>query len=139
MTSKTRLSSLVTSLGKARERRVKAYDSYAELRDKENAVRTELYAELQAVGLRSAKGLDFNASIVETPTVVVKHEQTVLNWLRESPNIESDLYIGLRTDAFKGLAQSVLKSTGEVIPGTALEVRETLSIRSNKKKEINHE
>lgn len=134
--SKTTLSKLVTALGKARIKRVIAYEKYTELRNNEALIRTELYAELQTVGLLSAKGEDYTASIVQKPTIVIRHEQTVMNWLRETPNIESDLYIGIKQDAFKGLAQSVLKTTGEIIPGAELEMRENLSIRSNIKKEI---
>lgn len=132
-TSQMSLSELVAALGEARTASSNAYEGYKELKGNEDQLRYELELKLHEMGLKSAKGEDFTASVVEKPTVVVKHEQSVIDWLKNTPDIESDRYIGLKTTEFQSLAKSMLKGTGEVIPGTEVEVRESLAIRANKK------
>lgn len=127
------LSRLLNELGEARNDSHNAYERYKELKGIEDQVRYELEAALHGIGLRSAKGENFTASIVEKPTIVVKSEVTVIEWLKESPEIESDRYIGIKAAEFKSLAESLLKGTGEVVPGCEVEVRESLAIRANKK------
>lgn len=131
--AKTRLSELLDSLGKARIASTNAYQSYREVKDSEDQLRYELEQELRSIGLKSAKGQDYTASIIEKPTVVVRNETEVIGWLNNTPDIESDLYIGLKPVQFQSLARSILQGTGETIPGTEVEVRESLAIRSNKK------
>lgn len=97
-------------------------------------LRAALFQELQANQLRSAKGLDYTASIVERPSIIINHEQDVIEWLKATPDIEYDLYVGLKTTAFQTLAKAVIGS-GQEIPGTLVVVNESLSIRSNIKKE----
>lgn len=126
---------MLTKLGRARQASARAYDIYKQLKEMEDALRAQLFETLKADNLRSAKGADFTASISQTPTVVVKHEPSVIDWLKHAPDIEYDQYVGLKTTNFQGLARSILKGTGEVIPGTEIEVRETISIKSNVKKE----
>jgi hypothetical protein len=126
------LSRLLTELGTARLASSNAYERYKELKGIEDQLRYELEATLNGLGLKSAKGKDFIASIAEKPTIVVTHEQSVIEWLRETPEVESDRYIGLKATEFKSLAQAYLKGTGEVIPGTEVQIKESLSIRANK-------
>lgn len=127
------LSELIAALGQARTASNGAYEHYKELKGLEDQLRYELELELKQSGLKTAKGHNFTATIVERPTVVVKNETEVLEWLREAPNVESDLYIGLKKTEFSSLATSMLKGTGEVIPGTEVEVRESLAIKANAK------
>lgn len=127
------LSELVAALGQARAASTNAYEGYKEQKAIEDQLRYELEAKLHTDGLKSAKGADFTASITEKPTVVIKNEPAIIEWLKSTPDIESDQYIGLKTTEFKSLAQSLLKGTGEVIPGTEVEIRESLAIRSNTK------
>lgn len=129
--STSTLSELVKRLGIARTRTQDAYESYCILRDSEGMLRRALQAELEASGLRSAKGLNYTASIVEKPTIVVRHEQSVIEWLRTTSDIKYEQYVGLRSQAFQTLAKSLLKGTGELVPGTEMQMHETLSIRSN--------
>lgn len=132
-TSQMPLSDLVAALGHARAATTSCYEAYKEVKGIEDQLRYELENMLTAMGLKSAKGADFTASIIEKPTIVVKREQDVIEWLQSTPDIESDRYIGLKTTEFKSLALSLLKGTGEIIPGTEVEARESLAIRSNTK------
>lgn len=129
------LSDLVAALGNAREAASGAYMAYKEIKGIEDQLRYELELMLHEQGLKTVKGQDFTASISETPRILIKNEQAVIDWLKEAPNIETDRYIGLKATDFQTLAKSILKGTGEVIPGTEVEVRESLAIKSNKKKE----
>lgn len=129
--TKTNLSKLVSQLGEARQTSSIAYEAYKKLKEEEDGLRAALYAELTLMNIRSAKGDDFTASIVAKPTVVVKDEKTVIKWLRDDPKVNEELYIGLKPTMFQTLAKSILSSSGEVIEGTELVVKENLSIRSN--------
>lgn len=130
------LSELVAALGQAREASQNAYEAYKEQKGIEEQLRYELELELHATGLKSAKGADFTASLIEKPTVIIKDDTAIVEWLRHTPDIEADLYIGLKTTEFKTLAQTILKGTGELIPGTDIEIRESLAIRANKPKKV---
>jgi hypothetical protein len=134
-TSPISLSSLVSALGESRKASSNAYEAYKELKGIEDQARYELEAMLREMGLKSAKGQDFTASIAEKPTIIIKNEADIIDWLQNTPDVESDRYIGLKQTEFKSLAQAMLKGTGEVVPGTEVEVRESLSIRANKKQE----
>lgn len=137
MTTTSNLSRLITELGTARAAASGAYEHYKELKGIEDQLRYELEAELHNVGLKTAKGSDFTASLMETPRVVVKHEPSVIEWLRNKPDIEPDRYIGIKATEFQTFARTYLKGTGEIIPGTNVEIRESLSIRANKKGSAN--
>jgi hypothetical protein len=134
-TSPISLSSLVSALGESRKASSNAYEAYKELKGIEDQARYELEAMLREMGLKSAKGQDFTASIAEKPTIIIKNEADIIDWLQNTPDVESNRYIGLKQTEFKSLAQAMLKGTGEVVPGTEVEVRESLSIRANKKQE----
>ena len=132
MTALPSLSSLVSALGRAREARVQAYEAYQRYKEVEDNLRADLFTMLQSQELRSAKGRDFTASIVARPGIIITHEPSVLDWLEHAPDIEKDMYVGLKKDAFKRFAEIYLKGTGEQIPGTELQVRETIAIKKNK-------
>lgn len=131
------LSELITELGKVKEASNSAYERYKELRDIQDQLKYQLEAQLRSSGLRSVKGADYQAVITEKPSVVIKHEASVIDWLEHAPDIESDQYIGLKATEFKSFADKYLKGTGEIIPGTEIVIKESLSIRKNKK-EQNH-
>jgi hypothetical protein len=126
------LSELVAALGDARTAAANSYQTYKEAKGIEDQLRYELEVLLKEQGLKSVKGSNYSAVITETPRVVVKHEGSVIEWLRNAPDVETDRYIGLKATEFQSLAKSMLKGTGEVIPGTEVEVRESLAIRANK-------
>lgn len=133
-TSNLSLSELVAALGDARTHSSALYNTYKEAKTVEDQLRYELEEKLKETGLKSVKGANYNAVIMETPRIVIKHEQSVMDWLKESPDIESDRYIGIKSLEFQGLAKAMLKDNGEVIPGTEVEMRQSLAIRSNTKK-----
>lgn len=128
------LSELVAALGEARVAASNLYQTYKEAKGIEDQLRYQLEEQLKVSGLKSVKGADFQAVITETPRVVIKHEQSVIDWLRNTPDVETDRYVGVKASEFQSLAKAMLKDTGEMIPGTEVEVRETLAIRANKQK-----
>lgn len=133
--TKMPLSEIITALGDARKAASNAYMRYKELKDIEDQLRYELELELRFQHLKSVKGADYSAVLTETPRIVIKQEHEVMAWLQEAPDIETDRYVGVKSAEFQTLAKSLLKGTGEIIPGTTVEVRETLAIRAIKPKE----
>ena len=127
------LSELLQKLGENKQESAKYYGKYKELKEQEDALKFELTDMLHEMGLKTAKGDLFTASIAEKPTIVIKNEKEVVEWLKNTPNIESDFYIGLKANEFKKMATVMLKDTGELANGTEVIVNESLSIRSNKK------
>lgn len=123
---------LIDEVGRANKEARALYKLYKELKDKEDVLRVELVEKLHKTGLKSAKTDMFNASISERSDIVVTHEQSVLDWLKETPDIETDQYIGLKTTNFKTLARALRKDTGEIVPGTEVVTSETLTIKGVK-------
>lgn len=128
-----RISELIEAIGVNKKRQAEAYKNYKELKEIEDIWKQELQAELEKAGLKSAKGDKYLATLSERSDIVVTHEPSVIEWLKESPNVEEDAYIGLKLVNFKQLANQVLKETGEIIPGTDRIIKESLSIKENKK------
>lgn len=128
-----KVSDLLKKLGENKQASSELYKSYKELKEQEEQLKYDLIVMLRDSGLKSAKGEAFTASIMETPSVVIKDESAVLEWLRNTPDVETDFYIGVKKPEFNTLAKQMLKETGELAHGTELEVRETLAIRANKK------
>ena len=124
---------LLNELGALKQVSNALYESYKECKAKEEPLKAELFAKLKDTGLKSAKGDNYTASITETPTVVITHESEVMEWLRNTPDVEEDFYIGIKKPEFNTLAKQMLKETGELANGTELEVRESLAVRANKK------
>lgn len=124
---------LIEALGHARAATTSCYEAYKEVKAIEDQVRYELELKLRETGLRSAKGATFTASISEKPSIVINNESAAIEWVKNFPDLEADFYIGLKTTEFKNLASSLLKGTGEIPDGCSVEVKESLSIRNNKK------
>lgn len=127
------LTELLTELGKARAAANKTYVEYKKEQEIVDVLRDELLVMLKETGLKSAKNDEFTVSISQTPRVVIVNESALIEWLKETPDIESDVYIGVKRSAFDTLAKTMLKSTGELANGTEVAVTEALNIRSNKK------
>ncbi len=127
------LAEILEQLGTIKQQGAEVYKAYKVLKDKEDSLKNDLLTVLKSTGLKSAKGDAFTASIAETPTIVIKDEAAAMEWLKNSPNVESDFYIGIKKIEFNGLAKQMLKETGELADGTDVEIRESLSIRANKK------
>lgn len=127
------LTEILKKLSKAKENTQQAYASYAEARDAMELIKDELTAELKSQGLKSAKTDDFVASIVDKTSIQINHEASVIDWLKHQPDLEPDLYIGVKKQAFEPMAKLMLKNTGEVIPGTDIKTSEYLAVRKVKK------
>ena len=125
---------LIELLGALKKEANNLYYQYKEKQAAITGIQNDLRSELDSLGLRSAKSLNFGVSIVTKPNIQVLHEPSVIEWLNNTPNIESDAYIGLKLTNFKPLALEILKQTGEIIPGTELSQSESLTIRSNERK-----
>lgn len=124
---------LLERLGENKALAAETYKAYKELKEAEQSLKADLTFLLKDSGLKSAKGEAFTASITETPTVVIRDEPALMEWLKNTPDVESDFYIGVKKVEFGTLAKQMLKQTGELADGTEVEVRESLAIRANRK------
>lgn len=126
------IANLISSLGELKKAQAEAYKTYKGMKEAEDSLKAQLIEQLQVVGLKSAKGDKYSVSISSRSDVVVTHEQSVIEWLKTSPDVETDAYIGLKMTPFKVLAKQVLKDTGEIVPGTNLKTIESISVKENK-------
>jgi hypothetical protein len=131
--NQNKIAELVAELGKKTNDNKALYATYKESKDEEDKIRLTLTERLKGTGLLTAKTPEYTASIAVKQQVAVTNEREAIDWLKNS-GLETDQYIGLKTTNFKTMATSMLKDTGEVIPGTQLVESESLSIRANKKK-----
>ena len=121
---------LLKKLKQASDLSSKAYSAYKEAKEIEDKLRQDVREQMLSTGLLSAKTKDLTASIVNKPTIEIKHEQSAVEWLKNEPNLETDQFIGLKATEFKKFALHRLKETGEEIPGTIIIMNQSLSIRS---------
>jgi len=130
------LQSLIDEYGELKSKANKLYSEYKDLVVVVEEKRYELQKMLEATGLRSVKSANYGVSTVSKRNIAVTNEHLVMEWLKDTPDIEGDLYIGVKLTQFKQLADQVLKQTGEIIPGTEVSTKETISIKkvSNEKK-----
>lgn len=129
----SKITILLDRLGRQRKLTQKAYDEYKAVKELEDITRDDLSNELHAIGLTSAKTKDFTATLAQRVNIEVMHEPSVIDWIKHQPNLEADLYIGLKKSAFDPIAKVLLKNTGELIPGTATIIKEYVSLRDNRK------
>lgn len=127
-----KISNLVDEIGTINRQAADLYKQYKVLKESEDKLRQELMIELSESGLKSAKTDRFIASTSTRHDFLVENEHTVREWLTEQPDVEEDFYIGLKLTPFKTLAKEVLKKSGEIIPGTELTSKETITIKGNK-------
>ena len=123
---------LIDQYGRQKAEANKMYADYKNFLVEVEHTRKLLQAELESSGLRSAKSKDYSVSTVTRPVIEITNEQQAINWLKDMPNIEYDLYIGLKTTSFKKLALELLKQTGEVIEGTEYSTNESITVKDNK-------
>jgi len=126
------IAKLIEAIGELKSAQSETYKAYKEMQNAETELKTQLLDELHRIGLKSAKGEKYSAAVSSKMDIAVTHEQSVIDWLNNTPNVESDAYIGLKLTNFKPLALKVLKETGEIIPGTITVSKESLSIRESK-------
>ena len=131
------LPELMAKLGQARKARQDAYEAYQMHKMIEDDRRGELEMKLRSEGLRSARNDEYSVAITARPTIQITNEAVVMDWLRHQPDIEPDLYIGVKKTQFDTLARIALKATGEIVPGTEVIETEYLSIKANRKEQNN--
>lgn len=123
------MNDLLDNLSELMEQTKVYYETYKQAKEREDKARQDLKEYMQSTGLLSAKTKTVTASIASKPTIEIKHEQSVLEWLRNSPDIEEGMYIGLKATPFKSMALAKMKATGETIDGTEVVMQEVLNIR----------
>lgn len=101
--------------------------------DELNQVKEKVFMELQKAKLKSARTDDFTVSIAVRNSLQVTHQNTLMEWLKNEPNVEPDLYIQINKRALEPLVKQALKETGEIVPGVEFTQSEYISLRSNKK------
>lgn len=127
------LAELINEYGELKRKANKMYAEYKNMQVHISELSGLLQAKLDSVGLKSAKSDKYGISVSHRTNVVVTNEHAVIEWLKNTPNVEYDFYIGLKTAPFKTLANQVLKETGEIIDGTELESKQSLTVKANKK------
>lgn len=127
------VSELIEEIGTKRNELNKMYSEYKKGMIELSELKQELQQSLIASGLQSAKSKNYGVAIVPKPKINVVSESAVKEWLENTPDIESDQYIGLKLTPFKQLATIWFKDTGEMIDGVEYATDEAITIRSNKK------
>ena len=123
---------LINAIGENKKIANDLYGQYKTYKDEEATLKNVLGDKLASLGLKSAKGSDYTASIAESPTLVIKDEAQVIAWIKDKLPNEVDYYIGIKKTEFNSLAKTVAKEA-KTIDGTELVINESLAIRANKK------
>jgi hypothetical protein len=124
------VSELINEIGVKKRMSNDLYAQYKDYKDEETTLKNVLGDKLHTLGLRSAKGLDYTASIAESPTLIIQDEAKVIAWIKDKLPGEADYYIGIKKTEFNSLAKTVAKED-KTIDGTELVVNQSLSIRKN--------
>lgn len=128
----TRLADLAAQLATIAAQNKLEYEVYKAGRALEDECRAQLTEELRANELKQIKTDTATISLASRPRIVIRNEAEVMQWLRDEPDVEDDLYIGVKKQYFDSLAKEYTKQTGNIIPGTAIDTSEILSIRISK-------
>ncbi len=123
---------MIDEYGTLKKEANRLYSEYKDLQVVLAQKRLNLQTELQTNGAKSFKTERYYVSTVTKKNIVIENEQSVIDWLKHTPNIEVDAYIGLKTTYFKTMALAMLKDTGELADGTNIEISETITIKGNK-------
>jgi hypothetical protein len=129
------LTQLIDTYGAMKKDANELYKQYKGMQETLGQLQQELQAKLEETGLKSAKSMKYGVSTVTRRNILITDEHAVLEWLQNEPEVETDFYIGLKVTPFKTLATQYAKDTGEIIPGTDVEHKETISIRANERKQ----
>lgn len=133
----SRLSVLADQLSDTITKNKLQYDVYKAGKDLEDALRQQVQEELISNKLKQVKTDSATISLNQKQTFYITNEVAVRDWLENTPDVEADAYIGVKKPALESLAKVMLKQTGEIIPGTDMQVSEILSIRTAKKEQSN--
>lgn len=118
---------------------IQAKNELADIDDKKkqatqavNDIKMQIRAELESIGLNSARTDYGTVSIVNKKSQKIVNEAKVMSWLRETPDIEEDLYLTVNKKAFEALNNAWFKDTGEIIDGVETVTSEYLSFKEKK-------
>lgn len=125
------IAELIEQLGLNKKLASEAYKGYKKLKEAEEGLKAELLMKMAESGAKSFKGDKYGASITHKADIEIIHEQSVIEWLQNTPNVEADAYIGLKRTEFKNLARDMLKNTGELAPGTETVYKDFVTIKEN--------
>lgn len=95
-------------------------------------IKEEITAKLNEMGLKSAKTDTGSVAIVSKPKLAVTNEAQVIQWLKETPDIEEDVYFSLNKRALEPLLKSWFENTGEIVDGVETQTSEYLSFKASK-------
>lgn len=98
------------------------------------ATKAAIRAKLEELGMKSAKTDLGSVSVVEKPKLAIVNEAQVIQWMKEEPTIEEDLYMSLNKRALEPVLKEWVKQTGEVVTGVESQTTEYLSVRPKEAK-----
>ena len=127
-----KVAELIEVIGSERQRLNAVYSQYKSDMVELQKLKDELQLMLGEAGLKSAKSTNYGVSIATRKSISVESEQSVKEWLENTPDIEADAYIGLKLTPFKKFAAGWFQETGEIIPGTEPATTESVTIKANK-------
>lgn len=113
-----------------------AYDTAKTMLDKKKAdldeTKSQIRSTLDEMGLKSAKTDLGTASIAKKRRMILENEAKVIQWLKDEPTIEHDLYVKLDKRGVEPLIKQWSEQTGEIVEGVVYEDSEYLSIKAAK-------
>lgn len=109
-------------------------EQYKELAEQIEALKCEIHYELQANKSMRSEPTDkgYYAMRVKTNKQSVD-QNAALEYIRNRPDIEADLFLNVNNAMYKELAEQEIKKTGEVLPGIETYETEYITIRKVKK------
>lgn len=102
------------------------------LQDERDQIQSGIIADMTKAGLKSIKTHSHNFSITTKKDIKVVDEEAILKELKDRKLYNEYVKPKLDTIAFKLMANSLLKETGEIMEGTEQTETEYMSIKSNK-------
>lgn len=127
------LNTLLDKLSATQAQYNKARETADRILQDVNALKEEVHIKLNELGLRSARNEDYTVTIASRRNYVITNEQDVINWLKEQPNLELDMYIGVKKKELDVLNKHLEKTTGEIPTGVEPLSKEYISLRKAKK------
>ena len=91
--------------------------------------KAKIRSYLDELGMKSAKTDIASASIASKPKLAITNEAQVIQWLKDTPEIEEDTLLKLDRRGFDTIAKEWEKQTGELIQGTEHQTSEYLTVK----------
>lgn len=126
------MNDLIKAYLEAKNATKSAKEALDSCKDIENSIKDQLRAELENLGMKSAKFESGTVAIAQKPDLAVTNETLAEAWLKETPEIEADRYYKLDKTAFKSVAKEWFKQTGEYVAGTEPVIIEYVQVKEAK-------